>query len=131
MGGGNGTICSTSAPAKYTGMGGPGTLEAVTSLAVAAEETISKGMKRLISANSSVTPSAGSARQRATVSCTSSMRASGVISEVSMVKCAMVTAFCPKSLSLRRLIGMFRFNSATGCPNRRWYSPMASATAAM
>ena len=130
IGGGSGTSCDTRAPARNTGTGGPGTLEAVTSLAVAADEMISNGMKRLISANWSAKPSAGSARQRATVAPISAISATGSWAEVLTVKCAMVTAFWPKSSDLRRLIGMLRLSCGTGAPCRRWYSPIPSATAA-
>ena len=55
------------APARNTCTGGPGTLDAVTSLAVAAAAITSNGIKRLISPNLSANPSAGSARHARTV----------------------------------------------------------------
>ena len=61
--------------------------------AVAAAEMTSNGMNRLISANWSANPRAGSARQAVTVLLISSIKATGSPSDVLTVKCAIVTAF--------------------------------------
>ena len=74
-------------------MGGPGTFEAVTSLACAAAVSNSLGMNRLISPSWLVYSIAGSARIRLTVLPRMSINVSTFVSLVGKLNRAMVTAF--------------------------------------
>ena len=79
-------------PARYSGMGGPGTLLVVTSDARAAMASMGTGTNQLTSASGSAMRMAGSSRQCSTRPCALSMCSTAVSPATGIGNRAMLTA---------------------------------------